>query len=114
LTYLNAVCFYALVAFGLAWVLGHSKISLLWREFLQSPAKTPATVWPLFALAMLTLLECVGCLGFWIGVGAYYFGGMKWLVPIDLPFGAVCLGLFTAGTNLVFGRIVGLLGDENE
>lgn len=88
---------YSLAAFGLAWIVGHSKISLLPREWVATKSRF-----------LVSLLECVGCFGVWQGLAAHM---------LDLQFvrlfndwrDAIMLALFTCAGNLVLGRFVGVV-----
>lgn len=81
-----------LVAYGFCWVIGASKLTLGVRKWLdRSDAEglSPAG-W------FLSLLECRGCLGFWVGV-AY---------GIRIGAGPVVTGLTVLTTNLILEAIV--------
>lgn len=90
-----ALLFYFLAAFGFAFIVGHSKISLLMRELLAGipeeqvfntalpeqgaltvrsivrPAIPPLI--PFFGPWLAALLECPACMGWWIGLSAGTF-----------------------------------------
>lgn len=108
---------YVGAAFGLAYIVGHSKISLPARSALA----TAAANWPIdideerrpairnrIAQWILDLSECVACFGFWIGLAA----GFGNLGPPE-PTNPLALALLTTASNLILGRITGLLGDNN-
>lgn len=109
-----ALLFWSVLAFGVAFGLGHSKISLLWRTQLDwwaerrgaEPPRT-ATAWSFSAQMILSLLECPACLGFWEGLIAYHFFAQAWLVPTDLPAWtrSLSFAFFTAGSNLILAKI---------
>jgi len=86
-----------LAAYGFSWVMGYSHITLrarLWlaRYHLNFP---------------LTLMECPGCLGWWLGglVGLVY-----WLPGADI----IILGFATSASNMVLHALVMTIdtGDE--
>lgn len=86
-------------AFGFAYVVGHSHISLPFRDLLSRVA---AARW------LLILIECPACLGFWLGAVPAYFGHS--LIP---GLGAAALvalvvGLATCASNLLLARFAGL------
>jgi hypothetical protein len=90
---------YSIAAFGLAYIVGHSEITLGLRRYLADGNA--------FAQFVLALMECPACLGFWIGICA----------GLNTPwFGrsvsiAVCAGLYTCGANFILGRTTGLISD---
>lgn len=91
---------YFLAAFGFAFIVGHSKISLAFREWLA--ARGGLFLW--FA----QLLECPACLGFWIGLVAVLTS------TVTVPFGprwfaAMVLACATSGSNLLASKWVGLV-----
>ncbi len=97
---LSLVLFF-LAAFGLAFVLGFSKISLPFREALSRGGVVGGF--------FVALVECPGCLGFWEGLAGWFWRG-----AFDLPLGAGLLAglvfaLAVSGTNMVLGRYVGLV-----
>lgn len=106
--------FYAIAAFGLAYIVGHSVISLPIRmaidpgQELRGPADA-ARAW------ILLLAECPACFGFWTGL----FAGMLY-AALDGPhypregalaklMWAVGLALFTTGSNFVLARLTNLI-----
>lgn len=95
---------YFLAAFGFAFIVGHSKISLAFREWLA--ARGALGEW------LASLLECPACLGFWIGIAAVFTGVIH--VPLDVPFGpkwfaALLFACATSGSNLLASKWVGLV-----
>jgi hypothetical protein len=94
-------------AYGLAWVLGRSKLTLALREWLAAPRDAPADryhshmVFPPrpAALWVLALIECPGCVGFhegWV-YGAVTRAGWR---------ASILFGLGTLAMNLIFETIV--------
>jgi hypothetical protein len=100
-----ALVLHVFAAFGIAYVLGYSKITLQGREWLS----TFGTVGK-WAVA---LLECPACLGFWIGCLATI---LKSGIPGEplLAFSALHLGFFTCGTNFLLAKVTGLILDEGD
>lgn len=106
--------FYAIAAFGLAYIVGHSAISLPFRmavdpgEQLRGPSDA-------LRAYFLVLVECPACFGFWTGL----FGGMLYAAA-DGPqypregvlakvLWAVGLALFTTGSNFILARLTNLI-----
>jgi hypothetical protein len=120
-------------AFGLAFIVGHSKISEAFRSVifevgytrrLRSPrpddggvptgfVTAPTVPWSnrpgLLAWVcrwFVALIECPGCFGFWTGL---IFGWFRF----DLPAShAIALGVVIAGTNTFLGLFSGLIERE--
>lgn len=118
-------------AFGFAFVVGHSKISLPFREWfggklvltettatspgaaeagitMSSYAQRKAAV-PYLGPFLVALAECPGCLGWWLGLGAAFFWPA--LVPFGLSLWAsmLLLAFATSGVNLLLARYVGMV-----
>jgi hypothetical protein len=117
---------YTLAAFGFAFIIGFSKISLPFRQWLSNnieqqdcpvgEACTRLELRPAQRICrwLLALLECPACLGFWTGllctvVGhlglAAAFGLFGW--PLWLA--AFFLALYTSATNFIIGAITRLI-----
>lgn len=109
---------YSLAAFAVAYVIGHSKISLPLRLAIEpEPPKkvdddegssirqvrTRESFSDSLRWWVLLLMECPACLGFWIGL-LYGFSSRN-------EFGAnpLELGFFTCGSNLLLARMAGLM-----
>ena len=92
-----ALAFYTLAAFGLAYILGHSRITLYTRTRLA------ALGW--FSRWMVELVECPACLGTWLGFAAGFF----WPHLAPLGWAPLALALWTCGANYLLGRATGLL-----
>jgi hypothetical protein len=101
---------YALAAFGLAYIVGHSAITLAPREWLIGQRVGEKVG---FVLAtrewIVDMIECPACFGFWTGAVASLVGWVPF--PLDAPAWACAFtwGLFTAGTNYVLARITNLI-----
>ncbi len=78
-----------LAAYGFAWFLGRSKLTLGFRRWL---AQVPSP-W------LLALLECPGCVGFWTGY--LYVARRSW----DTFVPAVLTGFVVLTTNLLLESI---------
>lgn len=110
---------YLLAAFGLAYIVGHSTISVGFRRFLggspgqigvpelNQPARLPvpgslgpAGEW------LCELLECPACFGFWLGLVAGLAGPD---VPEFKSFNPVMVGCVTSGSNFLLGRLTRLI-----
>lgn len=113
-----------LAAFGFAFVVGHSKISLPFRQWLGGWVDTQVTpnvqtgevhgsitthkpAVPVLGPFVVALAECPGCLGVWIGAAAVLAG------LVSLPFSfwvsvAVC-AFATSAVNLLLAKWVGLV-----
>jgi hypothetical protein len=89
---------YTSAAFGLAFIAGHSQISVGIRRFI-APTNRKIS-WP--REWIIELIECPACLGTWIG--AIY--GLAFQ-PLWCPWWM--LALFTAGSNFTLGRLTGLI-----
>lgn len=135
-----------LAAAGLAFILGHSKITLGVRYMLggvhatylgenalnerqleelraervkagKDPDWEVQPLIPYVGPFLVALVECPGCLGWWIGATT------GWIVPellrytapnisllTDSTFGlGVVLGLATAATNMLIGKVMGVV-----
>lgn len=114
---------YSGAAFGLAYVLGYSKISLPIRvliEPVQDGMKVQGTGARLFWAArmmLLALLECPACLGWHCGfVTAYLLRGHIYFLTgfLDAPtfVAMLALAFFTSGSNFILGRVTGLIEKE--
>ena len=106
--------FYAVAAFGLAYIVGHSVISLPLRLAVD-PGPEIKTQRDVFWSWFLMLIECPACFGFWTGL----FAGMLYAAA-DGPhypregalaklLWAVGLALFTTGSNFILARLTSLI-----
>lgn len=92
-----------LAAFGAAYIVGHSVISLPVRLYLAGTDETPGV-----APWLVALLECPACFGTWLGAFAgvlapQWFGvDSQWL---GLALGACA----TCGSNYLLARATGIL-----
>lgn len=106
--------FYTVAAFGLAYIVGHSVISLPIRiavdpgQELRGP-RDAARAW------FLMLIECPACFGFWTGLfaGMLYAGLDGDLYPREGALAkfmfAAGLALYTTGSNFVLARFTNLI-----
>lgn len=130
------ILFYAVTAFGLAYIVGHSVITRWIREWLAGldfvkcdacdrivvDDHTEVTSgWKCDACGsgiyyevisprrwIVMLLECPACFGFWIGVTTVVLGLTDSAPTLR---NAVALGLFTSGSNYILAKITRLIGD---
>lgn len=97
---------YLLAAFGLAFVVGQSRISLPFRIAI-APDGQPKTVGGSLRGLLVDLLECPGCLGVWIGVSAWAYG-----LTLGLPLKhwelLAALPLLTCASNFILASITGV------
>ena len=106
---------YSLAAFGLAYIVGHSSISLPVRMLMDpgEELKTPSQALRSF---LLMLAECPACFGFWTGAVAgmlYAFGLGSWMpahqVELPRPLFVLFLALYTTGSNYLLARLAKLI-----
>lgn len=91
---------YSVAAFGLAFIVGHSKVSLAPRKWMVK--KGVAGWW------LVQLLECPACWGF-------HTGWIYWLVAKpDFAPGWFHLALFTTGSNFLLTKLSGLEGEDED
>jgi hypothetical protein len=103
--------FYFAAAFGLAYIVGHSAISVGFRRWLGgTPAKfgvdqsyepaKPGAFGP-FGDFICSLIECPACFGFWTGLAGSFI-----LEPLLTPFLLWCFinACATSGVNFILAR----------
>jgi hypothetical protein len=107
--------FFLAGAFGLAYIVGHSTISLPFRRWLGGTPELPPTEtspgMPAVPGALgpvgdflCEMLECPACFGFWIGLvggSALFFDAVPWPQRLGWSF---WLGCVTSGHNFMMGR----------
>lgn len=103
--------------FGLAYIVGHSKISLPVRLLLGGVDPDPMTGSPgvpaVFGRPgkfLCDLLECPACFGFWAGLvmGATMLRNP--MAPLALQVGwAIWCGFVVSGSNFIIGRAMRLI-----
>jgi hypothetical protein len=86
-------------AFGFAYVLGYSRITLRARELIFDKAGA-------FGQWFVRLIECPACLGFWLGV---FVGSRVHPVEMRRWLFMICFAFFTAGSNYALGKWTGLI-----
>lgn len=103
---------YFLAAFGLAYIVGFSKITINLRVTLagETSISSPAVKKPLIPVVtpwLVDLIECPACFGMWIGAAASFYMP----APAALPWWAwlLVLGCATSGANFVVGRLTRLI-----
>lgn len=92
-------------SFGVAFVLGHSVISLPLRNWLQNRGAVGSF--------LLALFECPACLGWWLGATSAIFGLMALVVTPTL-LGVMSSAFATSAVNLIAARIVGMGETEDD
>ncbi len=98
------VTIYALAAFGFAYIIGFSKISLPFREWLEIFGRRFAP-----ARWLLALIECPACVGFWWGVA---LANTPWALALGSGTAferSIGHGLVTTALNLLLAKAVGLI-----
>ena len=104
-----ALLVYTVSAFGLAYIVGHSKISLPFRQAWADTSMNVTGVSYALRTFILDLVECPACFGFWIGLGAAIYGVVSGSYPHVFLF---VLPLYTSGSNYIIGRMTGLIREE--
>lgn len=104
--------FYTIAQFGFCWILADSKITRPVRVLVAYFAEHEAAgrLTRVLASLLLSLMECVACLGFWVGAASGLHLARAWGMPV-LSSMLVC-GLYTCGINYLLGRATGLLKEE--
>lgn len=102
---------WTLAHFGLAYVVGHSVITLPFRTSLWAPNREVLTLRDAQRVFLVTLLECPACFGFWAGGVAIVFvapfvGAVRSFPPYVL---APAFALATSGSNYLLARLAGLI-----
>lgn len=124
---MNLPLLYVFASFGLAFVLGYSKISLPFRQWLSHASflrldddkieTANAIGYPkpirFAARWFLSLLECPACLAFWFGAGAI-FTPIADMIPMNTPIwiAAFMLGFANCGAVLALGLLTKLIRTE--
>jgi hypothetical protein len=105
---MTSLLLYFLFVFGLAYVIGHARVSLPIREYL-SP--TPDVAPPLggFGTWLVRLVECPACLSWHLGL---WFGFFGW--PLHATTGgrvgdALVLAFGSCGVSFILGRFTRLI-----
>jgi len=102
------VIIWTVAAFGAAYVLGHSNITRGIREVIHGPIspeeldKGEIQITPRRFPVML--LECPGCAGWWLGLGAGFF------ICGSNPDAVIILisAFYTAGSNFILSKLTKL------
>lgn len=97
---------YIFAGFGLAFIVGYSKISLPFRDLLD-PHRDRSRFRRL-RLFLLELIECAACAGFWIGAAFALCDPVAF--HITSPWQSILVGAAFSGTNFILGRLTGLIG----
>lgn len=99
LTLLVGILVYTISAFGLAYIVGHSRISRPVRLALHDTGG-----W--WTRTIVELVECPACFGFWTGLAVGSYLALAHHAPFGVPFGVAC---YTTGANFLLGRVTGLI-----
>lgn len=92
---------FTLASFGLAFVIGQSKISLPIRMVLEP--ESILTFSDSLRAWLLALMECPACLGFWFGLFyAWFVSPMFFPGPHSISI--VGFGLYACGANFVLSQ----------
>ncbi len=100
---------YTVAAFGLAWIIGHSKLTQPALDVLEYIARDEYGQLRYFrwlVTGMLMLVTCPACLGFHIGWAAHA-SGLVHLFP-----SWYVAALYTCAANLVLGVYTGIIAKE--
>jgi len=120
---------YTVAMFGLAYIVGHSAISLPFRTWLggtppkeslnvglngtANPMITPGKAGALGPLGdfLCALIECPACFGFWCGLLLGFVGLIFPPAELELVHHTwpVMLGCYTAGSNFALSRLTRLI-----
>lgn len=106
-----------MAAFGFAFIVGHSKISLPVRQRLDPGV--PLRGWgDALRVLFLVLIECPACIGFWFGaiaqLAALLTGHSGFFQSVPAAFSVVLTGCATSGSNFILARISRLGEETNE
>lgn len=98
-----ALVVYSIATFGVAFVLGHSTITLPIRERIAESHAPLAAVF-------LALIECPACASWWVGLAVGFIGllvappSYGWW-PVALPLVAA---FYSAGSSYILARLTGI------
>lgn len=108
---MSVVEFFALLLsqFGLAYIIGHSVISLPFRYMLAPPGEDPSSPPRGWRYTLASWLECPACFGFWSGGAMGVFVPLVFLGRAGMLDRFVFAGLLVAGSNFVLGRVTRLI-----
>ena len=115
------ILIYTVAMFGIAYVVGHSTISLPFRRWIggipaqfqadalelkQTKPPVPGALGP-FGDALCALIECPACLGFWLGLisGAFLVKPMDGFEAFNW---VMLLAFYTSGSNFILARLTRL------
>lgn len=99
--------------FGLAYILGHSWLTLGVRRWLAGVPPNPREASPGIAprgkvvLFFVNLIECPACLSFWLGLASGY-----WNLNIHLVNNLVTFALCAVAFSFTIGTFTGLMPRE--
>jgi len=90
---------FLLAQFGLAYIVGHSEISLPWRTLLARSQ---------YGERLVKFVECPACFGFWAGA-AFWEMGLPDAQPHVAVFRFFFWGCVVSGSNFLLGRLSRLI-----
>lgn len=105
---------YTVAAFGLAYIVGFSKISLPVRNWIDPGVPKIVSFAELFRRFVLSLIECPACFGFWIGFWFAAYVPTPSLFP-ELKikfFWMLMLACYTSGSNFILGNATRLITED--
>lgn len=99
---IHLFCF-TFAVFGVTFCVGHAKISLHFRMWLDDGVHDPswASRW------FLALIECPACLATWLGAGAVALGVSPHVFGSGV-IGAIFCAFYCCATSLFLARFAGL------
>lgn len=105
---MESLVFFTFAAFGLAYIVGHARISLPIRQWIFPSRDGEGRVEVLLnqlRIMFVELIECPACFGFWIG----FIGS----VAVKNSFiASLCWGCYISGVNFLLGKLTSLIKDE--
>lgn len=98
---------YTFAVFGLAYIVGHSVISVPVRDRLAEWGGS-GTLRSALGVTLVTMLECPACFSTWVGgiVGIFaapHLGWPRWIAII-------ALACYSAATSLILGKLTRIIG----
>lgn len=93
---MESLIVFSFIAFAMAWVAGHAHVSYPLRLSISKAGGLGRVI--------VTLLECCGCISFWLGLAAHFLHLTP--TPLDSWWKAA---FFSAGSSLVLARFAGVV-----
>ncbi len=111
---MNALAVYLLATFGLCYILGHSRLSLVPRVLAAGVAERSSTVPRHLITWTLNLIECPACLGFWLGLAAGATGAAPWPLVTTIWLNALGWAFATCGAHYLLASWTGWINEGLE